>query len=198
MKNREIFLSAYNRARVVIEEILGKKPDNYKILMFIDPTLYDSILIQTEQTGTPKAVVSSNQLYILKEMQEEGFIARGKDLFYASRSPRIFYSTDLLKKDPDGKVIEAKLVQAFAKSILCEETISRFPDTLQKLYRLDTIIYDLFANNVYEFVLERGSSWVWQYFQDFTSVIRLLSLYELDDFYVPPLPLKKVPFFIII
>jgi hypothetical protein len=57
------------------------------------------------------------------------------------------------------------------------------------------VIYDLFANNVYEFVMERGASWVWQYFQDFTAVMRVLSLYDLDDFYIPPTSIRDASIF---
>lgn len=195
MKIDEQFLEAHDNAVARVEDLLGRAPEDYKVLMFVDPTLFDSVLIQTERAGTPKAVISSNDLYILQQMKEEGFVPRGKDLFFGSRSPRFFYPQEILDHPGGQKIVEAKLIHSLSRAVLVEDTISRFPDTLKKLYRHDAVIYDLFANNVYEFVMERGAQWVWQYFQDFTAVIRLLSLYDLDDFYVPPNTIRSASIF---
>lgn len=195
MKTEQKFLDVFNSAQDKVENLLGKRPDDFKILLFVDPRLYGSVLLQTEKTGTPKAVVSSNELYVLQQMVEEGYVPTGKDLFFGARQPRIFFPGNSIQSKMDEMVVEAKLVHSLSRSLLCEETSSAFPDTLHRLYRHDTVIYDLFANNVYEFVMERGSSWVWQYFQDFTSVIRLLSLYDLDDFYVPPTTIRDASIF---
>ena len=168
MKIDEKFLNAYENANLEVENLIGRRPNDYKILMFIDPDLYKSVLLQTEATGSPKAVISSNELYVLQEMKNLDYVPVGKDLFFGSRSPRIFLPANI-SKIKSSKVLEAKIFQTLVKAVLVEETKSSFPDKLMELYTKDTVIYNLFTNNVYEFVLERGASWVWQYFQDFTN-----------------------------
>ncbi len=195
MSHSEIFLNAYNRARNIVKDLLGITPENYKVLLFVDPTLYDSVVLQTTRTGTPRAIISSNELEILQELKDKDFVPRGMDLFYGSRNPKIFFPDYNVDRDPNGKVAEAKLVHTLAKAIICENTKSHLPDTLERLYRNDTIIYNLFQNNVYEFVLERSAPWVWQYFQDFSAVMRTLSLYNIDDFYVPPVNIRSASIF---
>lgn len=194
MKIDEKFLNAYENANLEVENLIGRRPNDYKILMFIDPDLYKSVLLQTEATGSPKAVISSNELYVLQEMKNLDYVPVGKDLFFGSRSPRIFLPANI-SKIKSSKVLEAKIFQTLVKAVLVEETKSSFPDKLMELYTKDTVIYNLFTNNVYEFVLERGASWVWQYFQDFTATLRLLSLYNLDDFYVPPNSIRSASIF---
>ena len=69
MKIDEKFLNAYENANLEVENLIGRRPVDYKILMFIDPDLYKSVLLQTEATGSPRAVISSNELYVLQEMK---------------------------------------------------------------------------------------------------------------------------------
>ena len=193
--NNDLFIEAYKEARQTTENLLGTTPEDYKILLFVDPELYNSVYLQINYAATPNAVISSNELYVLQQMKEENFIPTGNELLYASRSPRLFMPAPHVQNDIQKEVMKAKLIQAMAGMTLCENTSSRFPDILKDLYRFDTIIYDLFSNNVYEFINERSAPWVWQYFQDFTSTLRLLSLYKLDDFYVPPTSIRSASIF---
>ncbi len=188
-------IEVYNRARESVNSIVGTTPEDYKLLMFVDPSLYDSVILQTQRAGTPKAVISSNELQVLQGLKEKKHVASGIDLIYGSRKPKIFMPTNRMDNDPDGKIMEAKLVHAFAKVLISEHTKSKFPDTLQQLFKYDAIISDLFTNNVFEFVNERSAPWIWQYFQDFTASIRLLSLYNEDDFYVPPNTIRSASIF---
>ena len=176
MSINAVFLEAYSNARNYIENTFGKAPENYNILIFEDPALYNSVLLQTNTAGSPRSIVSSNELEILQELKDEDFTPSGIDLFFGSRNSKIFLPSTRLSDDESGKIVEAKLIQLMGKALLVEETTSKFPDTLQKLYKLDTIVYNLFSNNVYEFIRERNAAWVWQYFQDFTASLRLLGL----------------------
>ncbi|MDH5404433.1 MAG: hypothetical protein OEY49_18175, partial [Candidatus Heimdallarchaeota archaeon] len=195
MQINDIFLESYSQARKTVKNLLGTTPEDYKVLLFVDPSLYQSVLLKTLKTGTPKAAISSTELDIFRDLKEKKFLPDAIDLFYPGRNPRIYFPSDRIDNQLTQEVMEAKLVQQLAKAVLCENTISRFPDVLNTLFRQDTIIYELFTNNVYEFVLERGASWVWQYFQDFTAVYRLLSLYNLDQFYVPPNTIRSASVF---
>ncbi|MHA2250137.1 MAG: hypothetical protein ACXAD7_07235, partial [Candidatus Kariarchaeaceae archaeon] len=65
MPHNDVFLKAYQNARTVIDDILGQTPENYKVLQFLDPTLYDSVILQTTFAGSPRAIISSNELDIL-------------------------------------------------------------------------------------------------------------------------------------
>ena len=194
MKINENVITAYKHARNTVNDLLGVTPEDYKLFFFVDPSLYDSVLLQTQSAGSPKAAISSNELQILQKLKEDDYTPHGIDLFYGSRNPKIFMPSDNYGPNTD-KILELKLVHSFAKAVLVEQTKSKFPDTLQQLYRHDAIISDLFSNNVFEFVKERNAPWVWQYFQDFTAVMRLLSLYDLDDFYIPPTNIRSASIF---
>ncbi|OLS23188.1 MAG: hypothetical protein HeimC2_27410 [Candidatus Heimdallarchaeota archaeon LC_2] len=191
----EKIITAYNNARDYLESRFGEAPEDYMVLFFLDPSVYQSVLLQTQSAGTPRAIISSNELQVLQHLKDEDFVASGVDLMYASRKPKIFFPSIHNQNALHPKIWEAKFVQALGKALLCEKTKSRFPHTLEKLYEYDSIIYNLFTNNVYEFVRERNAGWVWQYFQDFTATIRLLSLYNLDDFYVPPSSIRSASMF---
>lgn len=195
MKLDPELLNAYNKARKITQGLLSTTPEDYKLFFFLDSSLYDSVLLQTQATGSPKAVISANELQLLQQLKKDDLTPNGIDLFYASRSPRIFLPRKSYGTEFSNKVLELKLVHSFAKAALVEQTKSKFPDTLQQLYRNDAIISDLFANNVFEFAKERSAPWIWQYFQDFTAVTRLLSLYNLDDFYIPPTSIRSASIF---
>lgn len=182
--NNEEFLEVYQEAREAVAALTGETPENYLISLFYDDTLFDAVLLQTEHAGTPNAVISSNELELLQKVQEEGYIPFEKDLFYSSQKGRIYLPKRVL--DLDKRVVKAKLVYLLGMSYLSEHTVSKFPSILQQVYKYDAIIRELFANNVYELVQERGAAWAWQYFQDFVATLRLLAIYGYDDFYIPP------------
>jgi hypothetical protein len=186
-------ISAYNNAREFIDSTFGSTPEDYMVLFFVDPSVYESVILQTINAGSPRAIVSSNELDVLRYLKEEDFVSSGIDLYYAAKNPKIFFPS--INGRVDKQVWEAKFVHALSKALISEQTNSRFPSTLEKLYEYDSIIYNLFSNNVYEFVKERNAGWVWQYFQDFTATMRILSLYNLDDFYVPPTSIRGASMF---
>lgn len=186
-------IESYNNARNYIESVYGTTPENYSVLLFLDPSIYESVILQTTLAGTPRSIISSNELDVLTHLKEEDYVSSGLDLFYASKNPKIFFPS--ISPNANPKVWEAKFVQALSKALITEQTKSRFPHTLENLYEYDSIIYNLFSNNVYEFVRERNAGWIWQYFQDFTATLRLLSLYNLDDFYVPPTSIRSASMF---
>ncbi len=188
-------IEAYKDARKIIEGITGSVPEQYKLFFFVDPSLYDSVLLQTLNAGSPKATISSNELSILQALKEDSLSPNGIDLFYAARNPKIFLPDEHINGKLGKELMKARLIHAFAKALIVENTQSRFPDNLQNLYRNDAIISELFSNNVYEFIMERNAPWVWQYFQDFTASLRLLSLYEMDHFYVPPNTIRGASIF---
>ena len=194
MQISKIGTEAYLNARSFIENTIGTSAENYKVLMFLDPSLYDSTILQITHSGSPRAIISANELEILQKLKEEDYVANGMDLFYGSKEPRILMPASRIETGKE-KIFEAKMVHLLAKSVLVENTKSRFPVSLEKLFDADSIIYNLFANNVFEFVKERNAPWIWQYFQDFTATMRILSLYQLDEFYIPPTSIKSASMF---
>jgi hypothetical protein len=190
---REEFEQLYIEAREIVLELIGVSPENYVLSLFYDDDLFDSILLQTNHAGTPNAVISSNELELLQKIRDDDYIPKGKDLFYPSSKGRIYFPNRILELNKDA--IKAKLVQLLAMSALCENSVSDFPKILQEVYRYDSIIHELFANNVYELIRERGAAWAWQYFQDFVATLRLLALYEEDEFYIPPGSVRNTSIF---
>ncbi len=185
--------SAYNRARKFLEEFLGYVPENYVINFFYDDTLFDSVLLQTMNAGTPNAVISSNEVTLLKEIIDQDYVPNGRELFFAGRKSRIYLPGSRASIPEDA--LTAKFVQLLAMSALCEKTVSELPDIGDKIFKYDAIIRELFNNNVYELVRERGSAWAWQYFQDFVASLRLLASYDLADYYVPPDTMRETSVF---
>lgn len=185
-------INIYMESREEVQQLLGATPEDYLISIFLDDDLYDSVLLQTAQGGTPHAILSSNELELLRTMKEKDLVVE-KDLFYAGKNSKIYFSEKLLIADP--LVIKAKFVQALALATLCEHTVSKFPRVLQDVFRYDAIIKELFANNVFELVKERNAAWAWQYFLDFVATLKLLAVYDLADFYVPPTAMREASVF---
>ena len=89
-------ITAYNNARNYLESKFGEVPEDYMVLYFLDPSVYQSVILQTQSAGTPRAIISSNELQVLQHLKEEDFVASGIDLMYASRKPKIFFPSLLL------------------------------------------------------------------------------------------------------
>ncbi len=191
---KQEFLEAYLEARKELKELIGKDPSDYVVALFIDSQIYDSVLMQTLQGETPHALLSTNELELLREIKDnKKIVPNGIDLFFGSKKPRIYLPSNRFKLSK--QVLKAKLVQLLAMATLCENSMSRFPTLLEQIYRNDSIIKELFSNNVFELIKERGTPWAWQYFQDFVATMRLLAIYGFDDFYVPPNTVRKTSVF---
>ncbi|RMG28153.1 MAG: hypothetical protein D6732_19075 [Methanobacteriota archaeon] len=188
------FLEAYKEARNEVKNLFGDAPEDYMVALFLDSNIYDSVLLQTNQAGTPHALISTNELELLQELKNHNnLVPNGRDLFLASRKARIYMPATRFSLSKDS--IKAKLVQLLSMALLAEKTESTFPSLLEQIYRKDAIIKELFANNVFELVKERSAPWAWQYFQDFVASLRVLSLYGIEDFYIPPASMRKTSVF---
>ena len=186
-------VNAYKKARRIIEDLVGITPENYLISLFIDDSLFENTLLQTIYAGTPKSILSSNDLSLIKTMRDGKISPLGIDLFVGGKRSHGYFPGS--RQDLPDEVLVAKFVQFLGLSVLCENTQSKYPDALEKMFRYDTIIHELFINNVYELVKERKAPWAWQYFQDFIATLRLLTRYDLVDFYIPPISLRESSIF---
>ncbi len=186
------FVQTYLDAREAVEKLMGTAPENYILALLLDSEIYDSILLQTNQAGTPHVLISTNELELLQQLKTQ-FVPNGVDIVFQSQKPRIYMPSRRMQLDKE--VLKAKLVQAFAMAALAEHSVSDFPRLLEGIYKKDAIIKELFANNVYELVKEQSAPWAWQYFQDLVASYRLLALYGMEDFYLPPASMRKTSVF---
>lgn len=188
------FIEAYREARKEVKRMFGDAPEDYMVALFLDNEIFDSVLLQTNQAGTPHALISSNELELLQELKDRNnLVPSGRDLILASKKARIYMPSSRFSLSKE--VLKAKLVQLLSMALLAEQTESSFPHLLEQIYKKDAIIKELFANNVFELVKERSAPWAWQYFQDFVASLRVLSLYGIEDFYIPPASMRKTSVF---
>ena len=185
--------NAYLKAREVIKDLIGLTPEDYQINFFQDDTLFDSVILQTLNAGTPNAVISSNEVNLLKEVLENDYVPNGRELVFLGRKCRLYLPGS--RSTLPEEALTAKFIQFLAMSALCEGTKSDLPDINDRIFKDDAIIRELFSNNVYELVKERGFPWAWQYFQDFVASMRLLAKYDLADYYVPPATMRETSVF---
>ena len=185
---KEKAIKAYKKAQTIVKELIGYSPKNYSIAFFLDESIYESVLLQSHYAGSPNSILSSNEVTILKELDDEKLIPKGVDLFFPSKPGKSYMPASRI--DLNESVLIAKFVYLLAMSALAERSQSYYPKYLQEIFKLDRIIKNLFSNNVFELIKERNAVWAWQYFQDFSATLRLLARYQLADFYVPPGTIK--------
>ena len=64
----------YKQARKDFEEFVGDTPEDYKVLLFIDPELHTSLYQVMELGGSPFAVLSQEQIENLRKARNRNYL----------------------------------------------------------------------------------------------------------------------------
>lgn len=188
----------YLQAREDFKAIVGECPENYRVLIFINPDLHIAVNKVIETAGTPQAILSSENINHLKSAQINDFLPIGKETVYNSLPTLIYLSVPSYQlNEAQAYALRVMFVHAFAHAYMNEKSKSNSPKILAKLYQVDIILKELMANNVYKLSEKTGRSqaWAWQYFQDLIAVIRLFTECGIEDFYSPPEEARKYTLF---
>ncbi|MFW9851321.1 MAG: hypothetical protein ACFFDS_00075 [Candidatus Thorarchaeota archaeon] len=194
----EEIVEVYQKAKADFRVLMGSNPENYRVLIFINPELHVSVNRVVEITGTPQAILTSEQITNLRSARINDFLPTGKETVYNSLPTLIYLSVpsyDLTKEQE--LTLRIMLIHAFAHAYMNEKTESNSARTLSKLYQIDVILKELMVNNVFKLNQTSGNkhSWAWQYFQDLIGVIRLFTESNVEDFYTPPEDARKYTLF---
>ncbi|MCG3215395.1 MAG: hypothetical protein KAS63_01685, partial [Candidatus Heimdallarchaeota archaeon] len=178
-------IGVYHKARDDIKTLVGSTPENYRILIFVNPEMHVSVNRVVEMTGTPQAILTSEQITNLKSARISDFLPTGKETVYNSLPTLIYLSVPSYELSKEQEfTLRVMLVHALAHALMNEKTESNSARTLSQLYQLDVILKELMTNNVFK--LNRTSNnqhvWAWQYFQDLIGIIRLFSESGVEDF----------------
>ncbi len=191
-------IEVYKKSREDFQKLVGTTPENYRILLFVNPEMHVSVNRVVEMTGTPQAILTSEQITNLKSARISDFLPTGKETVYNSLPTLIYLSVPSYELSKEQEfTLRVMFVHALAHALMNEKTESNSVATLSKLYQLDVILKELMTNNVYK--LNKTSTnqhvWAWQYFQDLIGVIRLFSEAGVEDFYTPPEEARKYTLF---
>ncbi|MHA1259285.1 MAG: hypothetical protein ACTSSG_05705 [Candidatus Heimdallarchaeaceae archaeon] len=194
----EQVINTYLKAREDFKHLVGATPENYRVLLFINPELHVSVNRVVELAGTPQAILTAEQITHLRSARINDFLPTGKETVYNSLPTLIYLSVPTYDINEEQQLaLRVMLVHAFAHAYMNEKTKSNSAKILSKLYQIDVILKELMTNNVYK--LNRTSAnkqiWAWQYFQDLIGVIRLFTEAGVEDFYSPPEEARKYTLF---
>ena len=188
----------YNLAREDFKHLVGETPENYRVLLFINPDLHVSVNRVVEITGTPQAILTAEQITHLKSARINDFLPVGKETVYNSLPTLIYLSAPSYELNKEEEfTLRVMFIHAFAHAYMNENTESNSARTLSRLYQIDTVLKELMTNNVFQLNKESidGHAWAWQYFQDLIGVIRLFTESNVEDFYTPPEIARKYTLF---
>ncbi|MHA1503702.1 MAG: hypothetical protein ACTSPT_00770, partial [Candidatus Heimdallarchaeota archaeon] len=157
----------YNQARKDFEEFVGETPEDYKVLVFVDSDLHSSLYQVMELGGSPHA---------------EGISV------FTSKPTMIYMTLPFeMKENPETDfALRIKFIHAFAHAYFAEKSASNDSQINTEIYRMDMIIKELMMNNAFGLKENKQVSWGLPYFQDMVAVIRLLSTFGVQEFYIPP------------
>ncbi|MHA1911254.1 MAG: hypothetical protein ACTSYA_06120 [Candidatus Kariarchaeaceae archaeon] len=185
---KQFVTEAYLSARNDVSKVLNAQcPEDYKILIFLDPSISQTIYQIIAASGSPHSILTLEKTQNLKEVREQGYFTDYPCYVYSSL-PTIIYLKPPIDdfSDVAKDTLRLQLVYALAKAFFLEKTEANNPRKLSQLYEMDQITKELMLNNIYEQIKESKSPWPWQYFQDLTGVLQMLALYGEADFYQPP------------
>ncbi len=188
----------YQNAREDFKTLVGETPENYRVLIFLDPEMHVSVNRVVEVTGTPQAILTSEQITNLRSARISEFLPTGKETVYNSLPTLIYLSVPSYELTMEEELtLRVMLIHAFAHALMNEKTESNSARVLAQLYQLDVILKELMSNNVFQLnkVSKDKHVWAWQYFQDLIGVIRLFTEAGVDDFYTPPEEARKYTLF---
>ena len=187
----------YKQARKDFEEFVGETPEDYKVLLFIDPDLHTSLYQVIELGGSPFAVLSQEMIDNLRKSRNRNFLPDECISVFPSKPTMIYLSLPFeFKESPDRDfTLRMMFIHAFAHAYFAEKSASNDSEILSEIYRIDMIIKELIVNNAYGLKETKNATWGLPYFQDMVAVIRLLSSFGVQEFYVPPESSRKVSLF---
>ena len=85
-------IEVYNKAREDFKTLVGETPENYRILIFINPEMHISVNRVIEETGTPQAILTSEQITNIRSARISDFLPTGKETVYNSLPTLIYLS----------------------------------------------------------------------------------------------------------
>ena len=187
----------YKQARKDFEEFVGETPEDYKVLVFIDPELHSSLYQVMELGGSPHAVLSQEMIENLRTSRARNYLADECISVFPSKPTMIYMSLPFeLEESPERDfTLRMMFVHAFAHAYFAEKSVTNDSEMLSEIYRMDMIIKELMMNNAYGLKEDRQIGWGLPYFQDMVAVIRLLSTFGVQDFYIPPETSRKTSLF---
>ncbi|NHJ85309.1 MAG: hypothetical protein FK734_07590 [Asgard group archaeon] len=187
----------YLQARKDFEEFVGETPEDYKVLLFIDPELHASLYQVMELGGTPHAVLSQEITETLRRARTQNFLPDECISVFPSKPTMIYMSLPFeLEGNPERDFsLRIMFIHAFAHAYFAEKSISNDSEIRTQMYRMDMIIKELIMNNSYGLKEDKSITWGMPYFQDMVAVIRILSSFGVQDFYIPPETSRKISLF---
>ncbi|MBD3189369.1 MAG: hypothetical protein GF308_01935 [Candidatus Heimdallarchaeota archaeon] len=178
----------YKQARKDFEEFVGETPEDYRVLVFIDPELHGSLYQVMELGGSPHAILSKELINNLREARNQNFLPDQCISVFPSKPTMIYLSVPFqLEESPEQDfALRVMLIHAFAHAYFAEKSASNDSKILTEIYKMDMIIKELIMNNAYGLKESQDIAWGLPYFQDMVAVIRLLSTFGIQEFYIPP------------
>ncbi|NHJ39741.1 MAG: hypothetical protein FK731_06880 [Asgard group archaeon] len=187
----------YQKARKDFEEFVGECPEDYKVLLFIDPELHSSLYQIMELGGSPHAVLSQEMIESLRKSRIRDYLADECISVFPSKPTMIYLSLPFELEDTPERdfTLRIMFIHAFAHAYFAEKSKSNDSKIQTEIYRMDMIVKELIMNNAFGLKEDKNITWGLPYFQDMVAVIRLLSTFGVQDFYVPPESSRKVSLF---
>ncbi|MHA1365743.1 MAG: hypothetical protein ACTSXA_01775 [Candidatus Heimdallarchaeota archaeon] len=178
----------YNQARKDFEEFVGETPEDYKVLIFVDSDLHSSLYQVMELGGSPHAVLSQEQVENLRKIRSRNYLPDEGISVFTSKPTMIYMTLPFeMKENPETDfALRIKFIHAFAHAYFAEKSASNDSQINTEIYRMDMIIKELMMNNAFGLKENKQVSWGLPYFQDMVAVIRLLSTFGVQEFYIPP------------
>ena len=183
-------IETYQKARKFFEEEFGETPEKYRIFLLSDSEIYTALSMVKRSAATPHAIPSSLYSHTVKQVKEKHGLPEDLELIVNGNPTLIFLSKEFIEKSNESTIF-LKLVHSLAHAYINERTKSRYPSQNSEIYKLDYLQKELFLNNVVALVRERDAAWAWQYFQDFTALLRIFALHGMAHFYTPPPTVKR-------
>ncbi|MHA1244411.1 MAG: hypothetical protein ACTSP7_07525 [Candidatus Heimdallarchaeota archaeon] len=176
----------YNQARKDFEEFVGETPEDYKVLIFVDSDLHSSLYQVMELGGSPHAVLSQEQVENLRKIRSRNYLPDEGISVFTSKPTMIYMTLPFeMKENPETDfALRIKFIHAFAHAYFAEKSASNDSQINTEIYRMDMIIKELMMNNAFGLKENKQVSWGLPYFQDMVAVIRLLSTFGVQEFYI--------------
>ena len=140
----EEIVEVYQKAKADFRFLVGSNPENYRVLIFINPELHVSVNRVVEITGTPQAILTAEQITNLRSARINDFLPTGKETVYNSLPTLIYLSVPSYELTKEQELtLRIMLIHAFAHAYMNEKTESNSAKTLSKLYQIDVILKEL-------------------------------------------------------
>ncbi|MEA2071819.1 MAG: hypothetical protein U9O98_11095 [Asgard group archaeon] len=186
--DKQLLVKIYKQARKDFKSFVGETPEDYKILVFIDPDLHGSLYQIMELGDSPHAVLTREQINNLRKSRIRDFMPDECISVYHSNPTMIYLSLprEIESSTEQEFALRIMLIHAFAHAYFAANSKSNDSQTRTEIYQMDLVIKELLVNNAYGLKDERGIHWGLPYFQDMVAVIRLLTTFGVQEFYIPP------------